>query len=191
MPTPAPGKKPPQATRGKAKSPPAGRRGAARLAAVQALYQLDVNGGRAEAVAQEFVDHRLGRELDGDTYGGADEALFRAILAGAAARREELDNIIAAVLPEAWPLDRIDSILRQILRCGVYELAEQPEIPAPVVISEYVGVADAFYQGKEPGMVNAVLDRLARELRAPAEPKPVPKAGDRGGAKRDGEPPAA
>jgi N utilization substance protein B len=181
MPTLVPGKKP-----AKGKAPPAGRRGAARLAAVQALYQLDINGGKAEAIAQEFVDHRLGRELDGDTYGGADEALFRAILAGAAARRDELDNIIAAVLPDAWPIDRIDSILRQILRCGVYELAEQPEIPAPVVISEYVGVADAFYQGKEPGMVNAVLDRLARELRAAAGPE----AARKGEAKRDGKPPA-
>jgi N utilization substance protein B len=159
------------------KAPPAGRRGAARLAAVQALYQLDMNGGKPEAVIQEFVKHRLGQELDGDTYGGADEALFRAIVGGAAARREELDNIIAAVLPDAWPLDRLESILHQILRCGVYELAEAPEIPGPVVISEYVGVADAFYQGKEPGMVNAVLDRLARELRAPTAPKPDAEGG--------------
>ena len=174
--TPIPRKKLP------GKAPPAGRRGAARLAAVQALYQLDMNGGKADAVIQEFVDHRLGRELDGDTYGGADEALFRAIVGGAAKRREELDNIIAAVLPDAWPLDRLESILRQILRCGVYELAELPEIPGPVVISEYVGVADAFYQGKEPGMVNAVLDRLARELRVPAAPKREAEGG---------EPPAA
>lgn len=172
MPTTVPGKKP-------AKAPPAGRRGAARLAAVQALYQLDINGGKPDAVIQEFVDHRLGRELDGDVYGGADETLFRAIVAGAAGRRDELDNMIAAVLPEAWPLDRLETILREILRCGVYELAELLEIPAPVIISEYIGVSDAFYQGKETGMVNAVLDRLARELRAPAA------------AKRDGEPPAA
>lgn len=173
---------PPPARAAKAKPPPAGRRGAARLAAVQALYQLDINGGRPEAVIQEFVDHRIGRELDGDQYGGADEALFRTIVAGAAPRRDELDNIIAAVLPEAWPLDRLESILRQILRCGVYELAECPEIPAPVVISEYVGVADAFFQGKEPGMVNAVLDRLARELRPPVDAKRQ---------SRRGEPPAA
>ncbi len=148
-----------------AKAAPGGRRAAARLGAVQALYQLDMNGGSPAAVADEFVQHRLGREMDGDVYGGADEELFRRLFLGAAARREELDNIVAAVLPEAWPLDRIDSILRQILRCGVYELAELPEIPAPVVISEYVGVADAFFAGKEPGMVNAVLDRLARDLR--------------------------
>jgi N utilization substance protein B len=168
------------------KAPPAGRRGAARLAAVQALYQLDMNGGRPEAVIQEFVDHRLGREQDGDTYGGADETLFRAIVAGATPRRDEFDNIIAAVLPEAWPLDRLESILRQILRCGVYELAECPDIPVPVVISEYVGVADAFFQGKEPGMVNAVLDRLARELRPPEPGKGADKR-----SPRRGEPPAA
>ena len=148
------------------KAPPAGKRGAARLAAVQALYQLDMNGGKMEQVIREFVDHRLGRELDGDQYGGADETLFRAIAGGASAKREELDNLIAAVLPDAWPLERLESILRQILRCGVYELAELPEIPTPVVISEYVGIADAFFgEGKQPGMVNAVLDRLARELR--------------------------
>jgi N utilization substance protein B len=144
---------------------PAGKRSAARLAAVQALYQLDLGGGDAGAVIREFVEHRLGRELDGEQYGGADEALFRALVKGVAARRDELDNIIAGVLPEAWPLDRLESILRQILRCGVFELAERPDVPAPVAISEYVGVADAFYAGKEPGMVNAVLDRLSRDLR--------------------------
>jgi N utilization substance protein B len=144
---------------------PAGKRSAARLAAVQALYQIDLGGGDAGAVIREFVEHRLGRELDGAQYGGADEALFRALVKGAAARCDELDNMIAAVLPEAWPLDRLESILRQILRCGVFELAEQRDVPAPVVISEYVGVADAFYAGKEPGMVNAVLDRLSRDLR--------------------------
>lgn len=147
------------------KDAPGGKRSAARLAAVQALYQLDINGGKPADVIEEFVQHRLGRELDGAQYGGADEALFRALVEGAAKRRDELDNIVAAVLPDAWPLDRLESILRQILRCGVFELAEQPAIPAPVVISEYVGVADAFYGGKEPGMVNAVLDRLARDLR--------------------------
>lgn len=150
-----------------AKAAPGGRRAAARLGAVQALYQLDMNGGSPKTVADEFVQHRLGREMDGDQYGGADEELFRRLFLGAAARRDELDNMIAAVLPEAWPLDRIDSILRQILRCGVYELAEMGDVPAPVVISEYVGVADAFFAGKEPGMVNAVLDRLAKDLRPP------------------------
>ena len=155
------------------KAPPAGKRAAARLAAVQALYQLDMSGGTPEQVIDEFIAHRLGRELDGDHYGGADALLFRAIVAGAAARREELDNIVAAVLPDTWPLDRLESILRQILRCGVYELAELPEIPGPVVISEYVGVADAFFAGKEPGMVNAVLDRLARELRGGPGEKPA------------------
>ena len=148
-----------------AKDAPAGRRSAARLGAVQALYQLEISGGRVADVIREFVEHRLGRELDGDQYGGADEELFKALVEGVSKSREEVDNLIAAVLPEAWPLDRLEAILRQILRCGVFELAEQPLVPAPVAISEYVGVADAFYAGKEPGMVNAVLDRLARDLR--------------------------
>lgn len=148
-----------------AKDAPAGRRSTARLGAVQALYQLEISGGRVADVIREFVEHRLGRELDGDQYGGADEELFKALVEGVSKGREEVDNLIAAVLPEAWPLDRLEAILRQILRCGVFELAEQPQIPAPVAISEYVGVADAFYAGKEPGMVNAVLDRLARDLR--------------------------
>ena len=148
-----------------AKAAPAGKRSASRLAAVQALYQIDIGGGDAAAVIREFVEHRLGREVDGDQYGGADEALFKELVEGAAARLDELDNMIAAVLPDTWPLERLESILRQILRCGVFELAEWPHVPSPVVISEYVGVTDAFYAGKEPGMVNAVLDRLSRDLR--------------------------
>lgn len=159
-----------------AKDAPGGKRSAARLAAVQALYQLDLSGGRVPEVIREFIEHRIGRELDGDQYGGADVELFKALVEGVWKGREEMDNLIAAVLPEAWPLERLESILRQILRCGVYELADQVQVPAAVAISEYVGVADAFYAGKEPGMVNAVLDRLARDLR-PGEAKPEVKKG--------------
>ena len=165
------------------RSRPANQRGAARLAAVQALYQMDLGGTNLPEVIAEFETYRLGKEVDGDQYGGADETLFRAIAAGASAKREELDNLIAAVLPDAWPLERLELILRQILRCGVYELAELPEIPTPVLISEYVAISDSFYSGKEPGMVNAVLDRLARELRV-AAPEPKPES-------RGGKPPAA
>jgi N utilization substance protein B len=164
---PAPGSGKPAA---KKQGAPASKRSAARLAAVQALYQLDMSGGRVADVAREFVEHRLGRELDGTRYARADEELFRALVEGAWKAREEMDNLIAAVLPETWPLERLESILRQVLRCGVYELAERVEVPAAVAISEYVALADAFYAGKEPGMVNAVLDRLARDLR-PSETK--------------------
>ncbi len=153
-----------------AKDAPAGKRSTARLAAVQALYQLEISGGRVADVIREFIEHRIGRELDGDQYGGADVELFKTLVEGVWKGREEMDNLIAAVLPEAWPLERLEAILRQILRCGVFELAEQAQVPAPVAISEYVGVTDAFYAGKEPGMVNAVLDRLARDLR-PSEAK--------------------
>jgi transcription antitermination protein NusB len=142
------------------------RRSIARLGAVQALYQLDLNPGLgADAVIGEFVHHRLGREIDGDVYGEADEALFAEIVRGVANERERLDETLAAALSDEWPLARLDTILRLILEAGAYELVHRHDIPPRVTMSEYIAIADAFFGGKEPGLANGVLDRLARTLR--------------------------
>ena len=143
------------------------RRSIARLGAVQALYQLALNHGPgAEMVVGEFLHHRLGREIDGETYGEADEALFADIVRGVARHREQLDETIAASLSEEWPLRRLETILRLILEAGAYELTHRPDIPPRVTLSEYVAIAHAFFDGKEPGLANGVLNRLARALRA-------------------------
>jgi len=143
------------------------RRSVARLTAVQALYQLELNlSVDPETVVREFARHRFGQEIDGDQYGEADPALFSDIVRGVAAGQERLDATISAVLTEEWPLSRLDSVLRAILRAGTYELAHRSDVPPRVSISEYTAVAHAFFVGKEPGLANGVLDRLGRTLRA-------------------------
>ena len=143
------------------------RRSVARLTAVQALYQLELNRDvDPETVVREFARHRFGQEIDGDQYGEADPALFSDIVRGVAAGQERLDATISAVLTEEWPLSRLDSVLRAILRAGTYELAHRSDVPPRVSISEYTAVAHAFFVGKEPGLANGVLDRLGRTLRA-------------------------
>jgi transcription antitermination protein NusB len=146
------------------------RRRNARLAAVQALYQLELNPGRGavDAVIGEFIHHRLGREIDGEVYGAADEALFADIVRGVVGDRERLDESISAALSDEWPLARLETLLRLILEAGAYELVHRPDIPPRVTFSEYVAIADAFFDGREPALTNGVLDRLARTLR-PAE----------------------
>jgi N utilization substance protein B len=142
------------------------RRSVARLAAVQALYQLELNPGLGAAgVVAEFVRHRLGREIDGDVYGDADEPLFADVVRGVIGDRERLDETLSAALSDEWPLGRLDTLLRLILEAGAYELVHRADIPPRVTISEYIGIAYAFFAGKEPGLANGVLDRLARTLR--------------------------
>lgn len=147
---------------------PANQRGAARLAAVQALYQMDVGGATLPEVLAEFEVHRLGKELDGEQYRDADAAFFRELVSGVVERQRKLDPAIDESLQSDWTLPRIDTTLRAILRSGAFELAERRDVPAKVVISEYVDVAKAFFEGDAPAMVNGVLDALARKLR-PAE----------------------
>jgi N utilization substance protein B len=145
---------------------PANQRGAARLAAVQALYQMDLGGVPLEDVIAEFETYRFGQELDGETYRDADRAFFREIVKGVVAEQRQLDPAIAGALMPGWPLTRIDATLRAVLRAGTYELQTRKDVPAKVVISEYVDVAKAFFEGDVPAMVNAVLDTLGRRLRA-------------------------
>jgi N utilization substance protein B len=141
------------------------KRSVARLAAVQALYQIDLSGTHPEAVVAEFLKHRLGREIDGDNYGEADTALFADIVAGTVARQADLDRAISGVLTPDWRLERLETVLRAVLRAGAYELRVRTDVPARVAINEYIDIAHAFFAGKEPGMVNGVLDRLAQQLR--------------------------
>ena len=143
------------------------RRSVARLAAVQALYQLELNRGiDPEVVVREFARHRFGREIDGDQYGEADPALFADIVRGVTADLQSLDATISTALTEEWPLPRLDAVLRAILRAGTYELVHRHDVPPRVSISEYTTVAHAFFSGKEPGLANGVLDKLGRTLRA-------------------------
>jgi N utilization substance protein B len=146
----------------------ANKRGAARLAAVQALYQMDVAGAGLMETVAEYEAHRLGREVDGDTYREADPQWFRKILSGVVENQKTIDPIIHQSLTGDWPLSRIDSTLRAILRSGAYELMFREEVPSAVAVSEYVDIAKAFYDDAEPKLVNAVLDRIARRVRQPA-----------------------
>ena len=156
----------------------AGRRGLARLAAVQALYQIELTSADAGTVVGEFLAHRLGREIDGDQYAEADRGFFADLVKGCSERRDDVDAIVASALPPDWPLARLESVLRAILRAGTYELLARGDVPARVAINEYVEIAHAFFSGKEPGMVNGVLDHVARSLRE-AE---LPGTGRDGGA---------
>ena len=144
---------------------PANQRGAARLAAVQALYQMDLGGTTLPEVVAEFAAHRLGKEVDGAQYRAADADYFRAIVEGVVAHQRDLDPAIDTTLAVGWRLTRVDATLRAILRCGAYELGHRKDVPARVIITEYVDVANAFFEGEVPAVVNGVLDNLARKLR--------------------------
>jgi N utilization substance protein B len=144
----------------------ANKRGAARLAAVQALYQMDMTGAGLNEILAQFESHWLGREVEGEQYLPAEAAFFRDIVSGVVDVQRDLDPRIDAALEATWPLKRIEAILRSVLRAGAYELQRRTDVPARVVVSEYVDVAHAFVDKTETGMVNAVLDRLARNVRA-------------------------
>ena len=144
----------------------ANRRGAARLAAVQALYQMDLAATPLGEILAEFESHWMGREVEGEEYLPAEAAHFRDVVRGVVAEQRRLDPMIDAALAQGWPLKRIETVLRAILRAGAYELDCKRDVPARVVVSEYVDVAHAFVDREETGMVNAVLDQLARQLRA-------------------------
>jgi len=143
----------------------ANKRSAARLAAVQALYQMDVAGTGLNEIFAEFESHWLGGEIEGAQYRPAEAAFFRDIVGGVVREQKRLDPQIDAALARGWPLKRIEAVLRAVLRAGAYELACRSDVPAQVVMSEYVDVAAAFVGQEETGMVNAVLDQLARQLR--------------------------
>ncbi len=145
---------------------PHGDRSMARLAAVQALYQIEISEADSEDVIDEFVRHRLGAGAEDALPLEVDAGLFAALVRGASARRADVDPLIGNALAEGWTVNRLELLLRAVLRCGAFELLGRPDVPARVVIDEYVEVAQAFFERGEPGLVNGVLDRLAHELRS-------------------------
>jgi N utilization substance protein B len=151
---------------GTAKEPrKANRRGAARLAAVQALYQMDIAGTPLHDILADFERHWIGREIEGEQYLPAEAGFFREIVTGVVADQRRLDPLVDHALAAGWPLKRVEAILRSVLRAGAYELDKRHDIPARVVISEYVDVASAFVDRDETGMINAVLDQIAHQVR--------------------------
>jgi N utilization substance protein B len=155
---------PPPKKAGSAKA----RRSAARLGAVQALYQIDITGAPPESTITEYISWRLGQELDGDRLVTADNELFAEVVRGVSARGADVDQLLTGALDRQWPLERLETLLRAILRAGAFELLNGGDTPARIVINDYIDVAHAFFAGREPGMVNGVLDKVARAVR-PAE----------------------
>ena len=140
-------------------------RSAARLAAVQALYQLEMEGTPIRVLPHEFHQHRLGATIEDVTYAEAEESFFDDLVIGVDKRREEIDGLVKVRLSQGWSLERLDKPMRQILRAGRYELIARPDVPTPTVISEYVDVAHAFYDKREAGFVNGLLDEVAKDVR--------------------------
>ena len=142
-------------------------RSVARLAAVQALYQMETGGAGVEAVVREFMQHRFDRDL---TYGvrlaQADEEFFGELVRGAVGQQAKVDKAITARLAANWRLDRLDATARAILRAGAYELMMRPDVPVEVAIDEYVEIAKSFFEGAEPGFINGALDAIAKDARA-------------------------
>lgn len=141
-----------------------GKRSAARLAAVQALYQYDLNEQSIDRIIGEFVTQHLGKEIDGVEYKDADAEFFADLARQTVKQRDAIDEQLATAI-SVRDADRVETLLRAIMRVGAFELMGRKDVPAKVVITEYVDVAHAFYGGAEPGLVNAVLDRVARAVR--------------------------
>jgi len=140
-------------------------RSVARLAAVQALYQMEVSSAGAEAVIREFSEHRFDRDVEDLTLAGADEAFFADLVRGVVAHQGEVDKAVVRRLAQNWKLERIDATVRAILRAGAYELTHRADVPTEVVIDEYVELAKSFFEGPEPGFVNGALDGVAQDVR--------------------------
>lgn len=141
-------------------------RAAARLAAVQALYQREMEGTPVPVLLHEFHQHRLGAVIEEVEYAEADVLFFDDVVKGVDARRDEIDALIASKLSSDWSLERLDKPMRQVLRAGTYELLARADVPVGAVISEYLDVTDAFYDRREKGFVNGILDAVAKQVRS-------------------------
>ena len=135
------------------------------MSAVQALYQMDVSGAPHKTVLKEFLDHRFGHEDEPEMV-RADEPYFEDIVNGVVRDQAKIDEAISGRLTDKWPLRRLDATLRALLRSAVYEIQSRPDVPALVIINEYMSIATEFFSGKEPGIVNGVLDKIAKDTRA-------------------------
>ncbi len=140
-------------------------RAAARLAAVQALYQHEIESTPLARLLDEFHRHRLGAEIEGDQYADAESAFFDDIVGGVIARRGEIDALLAERLAEGWKIERLDRTMLQILRAGAWELLARADVPTGTAIGEYVDVAHAFFEPREAKFVNGVLDAVAKAVR--------------------------
>lgn len=141
------------------------RRSAARLAAVQTLYQLDMTGGDAEDVIIDNLSNQRGARLEGDDVADMDPRFYSDVARGTARWRDQLDALLNQDIADGWSMARLERILAALLRCAAYELKHRPDVPARVVINEYLEIARAFFDGEEPRLVNGVLDAVARRLR--------------------------
>jgi N utilization substance protein B len=141
------------------------RRSAARMAAVQALYSIGQGGGSPKEVVGEFNDHRFATPDEAGTPIEPDREFFSSLVSGSSARRKEIDALLSSSLAKNWSLERIEKVVYAILQAGVFELLDRADVPAKVAINEYVDIAHAFYADSQPGFVNSVLDRIAREVR--------------------------
>ena len=140
-------------------------RSAARLAAVQALYQHEMEGTPQARLLDEFHQHRLGREIEDEQYAEAEVDFFDDVVAGALARKDEIDALLGERLAQGWTLARLDKTMLQVLRAGAYELLARPDVPVGTAISEYVDVAHAFFDERDAKFVNGVLDAVAKAVR--------------------------
>jgi transcription antitermination protein NusB len=141
------------------------KRRASRLSAVQALYEMEIGGKGVLEAMGEFETYWIGKDVDGIKLPQADSDFFRDVLGGVVREQRKVDRVVDDALADGWPLTRIEMVLRQALRAGTYELMFREDVPAKAVISEYVAVIRAFYEGDEPGLINAVLDKIARIVR--------------------------
>ena len=140
-------------------------RSAARLAAVQALYQLDMEALPLARLLDEFHRHRLGAEIEGDQYAEAETAFFDDVVQGVSARKDEIDALLSGKLAAGWKIERLDKTMLQVLRAGTYELLARADVPTATVITEYVDVAHAFFEPREAKFVNGLLDAVAKVVR--------------------------
>ena len=141
-------------------------RSAARLAAVQALYQLDMEATPLAKLLDEFHRHRLGAEIEGDQYAEAETAFFDDVVQGVSARKDEIDELLAGKLAAGWKIERLDKTMLQVLRAGIFELLARADVPTASVITEYVDVAHAFFEPREAKFVNGLLDAVAKVVRS-------------------------
>jgi N utilization substance protein B len=154
-----------QSNKSKDTTKKANQRGAARLAAVQALYQMDIGRTTLDHTLSQFMSFYMGQEIEGEEYLPADKSYFKLVVEGVSKHQLQIDPLIDKSLLDGWPVTRIDSTLRAILRGASFELLHKKDIPARVIITEYVDIARAFYEGDEPRLVNGVLDNIAHQTR--------------------------
>jgi transcription antitermination protein NusB len=140
-------------------------RSVARLAAVQALYQMEVSGAGVDSVIREFGEHRFDRDVEGERLAAADETFFAELAKGVVSNQARVDQGIVKRLASGWRLERLDATARAVLRAGAFELMYRPDVPTEVVINEYVEIAKSFFEGPESGFINGALDAIARDAR--------------------------